>query len=206
MIFINMDNRKIGKKIKKARVETGMSQGDLAEKIGVTWEMVSRYENGRSSAHKHLDTISLIFDKDISYFVGGNGLYESRDLDKLKSVIQDSELSYLSSSNSPHKAPIYDSHSDFIENEDSERIFYDIPSWVTSKYSKIYVFRMRYINSNDVEFSDGDIAIFTKSDLDAVDNYCLFNQNNKLLIEKYSNKTKGEFIGRLIYIERRFVN
>lgn len=44
-----MNLLQIGKVIKRLRVERGYSQQELAEKVGVTWEMISRYERGKSS-------------------------------------------------------------------------------------------------------------------------------------------------------------
>jgi transcriptional regulator with XRE-family HTH domain len=54
-----MNYLQIGKKIRKLRIERAMSQQRLAEKIGVSWEMISRYERGKSSP---LQKILLIAD------------------------------------------------------------------------------------------------------------------------------------------------
>jgi len=43
-----MDAKKLGKKIKIARVELDLTQTDLAEKIGAKQKSISRYENGIS--------------------------------------------------------------------------------------------------------------------------------------------------------------
>lgn len=39
----------IGKRIKQLRQQRDLTQEQFAQKIGVTWEMISRYERGRSS-------------------------------------------------------------------------------------------------------------------------------------------------------------
>ena len=44
-----MDKKKLGKKIKIARVELDLNQTELAEKIGAKQKSISRYENGISS-------------------------------------------------------------------------------------------------------------------------------------------------------------
>lgn len=56
MIIMNLIQ--IGKVIKRLRVERGYSQQDLAEKVGVTWEMISRYERGKSSPLQKILEIS----------------------------------------------------------------------------------------------------------------------------------------------------
>lgn len=48
----------IGEKIKILRRQKGISQQELAERIGVTWEMISRYERGKSSPLQKLEEIS----------------------------------------------------------------------------------------------------------------------------------------------------
>lgn len=43
-----MDRKKLGKKIKLARVELDLNQTEFAEKIGAKQKSISRYENGLS--------------------------------------------------------------------------------------------------------------------------------------------------------------
>ena len=43
-----MNLKEIGRRIRHYRLLRGLTQEELAKKIGVSWEMVSRYENGRS--------------------------------------------------------------------------------------------------------------------------------------------------------------
>ena len=43
-----MDAKKLGKKIKLARIELDLNQTDLAKKIGAKQKSISRYENGLS--------------------------------------------------------------------------------------------------------------------------------------------------------------
>lgn len=67
-----MDKKKLGKKIKLARVELDLNQTDLAKKIGAKQKSISRYENGISSPT--LDTlirIAKVFKKPTSYFLEG---------------------------------------------------------------------------------------------------------------------------------------
>lgn len=44
----NMDAKKLGKKIKLARIELDFTQTDLAQKIRAKQKSISRYENGIS--------------------------------------------------------------------------------------------------------------------------------------------------------------
>ncbi len=46
--MIEIDMRKLGEKIKELRTERGLSQKQLADKIGVATNTVSQYESGKS--------------------------------------------------------------------------------------------------------------------------------------------------------------
>lgn len=65
-----MDAKKLGKKIKIARIELDMNQTELAEKIGAKQKSISRYENGISLPS--LDTmvkIAKVLKKPTAYFL-----------------------------------------------------------------------------------------------------------------------------------------
>lgn len=53
-----MDFHTIGLQIKHARITAGITQKELADKIGTTWEMVSRYETGKSSPLRKIGDIA----------------------------------------------------------------------------------------------------------------------------------------------------
>lgn len=65
-----MDAKKLGKKIKLARIEHDMTQGDLATAIGAMQKSISRYENGASiPTLETLEKIAKILNKPFGYFL-----------------------------------------------------------------------------------------------------------------------------------------
>ncbi len=46
--MIEIDIKELGEKIKELRIERGLSQKQLADKIGVATNTVSQYESGKS--------------------------------------------------------------------------------------------------------------------------------------------------------------
>jgi len=65
-----MDAKKLGKKIKMARIELDMNQTEFAEKIGAKQKSISRYETGLSvPSIVTLMKISKILKKPASYFL-----------------------------------------------------------------------------------------------------------------------------------------
>ena len=71
-----IENRKldpfIGKKVKQRRMELGMTQSKLGEKLGITFQQIQKYENGKNRiSASTLFRISQILGVNISYFVEG---------------------------------------------------------------------------------------------------------------------------------------
>lgn len=65
-----MDAKKLGKKIKMARIELDLNQTELAEKINAKQKSISRYETGASiPSLPTLSKMAKILKKSISYFV-----------------------------------------------------------------------------------------------------------------------------------------
>jgi len=68
----------IGKKVKKRRSELGISQGKLGERLGVSFQQIQKYENGKNRiSASTLVQISRILGVDFSYFVNG---YEKAEM------------------------------------------------------------------------------------------------------------------------------
>ncbi len=64
-----MDTRKLGKKIKLARVEADLTQTQLALKINAKQKSISRYETGASlPSLETLVKIAKVLKKPIGYF------------------------------------------------------------------------------------------------------------------------------------------
>jgi len=65
-----MDAKKLGKKIKLARVELDMNQTEFAEKIGAKQKSISRYETGLSMPSiETLVKIAKALKKPAGYFL-----------------------------------------------------------------------------------------------------------------------------------------
>ena len=68
-----MNNEKIGKIIKENRIKNNLTQADLASKLGVTYQAVSKWENGKNIPDiSLLKEISKLFNIDINDLIEGN--------------------------------------------------------------------------------------------------------------------------------------
>ncbi len=69
-----MDAKKLGKKIKLARVELDMTQADLAEATEIMQKSISRYETGLSlPSLESLEKIAKQLKKSFGYFLEEEG-------------------------------------------------------------------------------------------------------------------------------------
>ena len=62
-------SREIGEKIKRRRRELGISQEEMAETLGVTYQHVQRYENGTNKLNvENIQAVADILSVPVSYF------------------------------------------------------------------------------------------------------------------------------------------
>lgn len=66
MVDIEAINRKLGNKLKKLRIDSGMSRKQLANMLGLTVSAVGMYEQGRRTPSDDIKIkYSMMFDKSI---------------------------------------------------------------------------------------------------------------------------------------------
>ena len=75
-----MDQEKIGKLIKEIRKKNNLTQAEFAEKYGVTYQAVSKWENG-----KNIPDVSLLKEISKDFNVNIEDLLEGRVSSKNKS-------------------------------------------------------------------------------------------------------------------------
>lgn len=162
-IVVPMDDKKIGIQLKKARSEAGFSQEEVAQKIGLTWEMISRYENGRSSALKHLRKFSDIYNKPLNFFIEDNKFQkrESFNLDSLVARLRE-EISEYSNGPQIDKVKLIEEISGRGLERDTQmsKIYVDAPRDLIEKYSeKLFACRLESF-VNNTELANDAIGFF----------------------------------------------
>ena len=72
----------LGKRIRLRRVEQGISQSELGDKLGVSFQQVQKYEKGVNRVSStRLAQIATALDVDINFFYDGDG--KSREVESL---------------------------------------------------------------------------------------------------------------------------
>lgn len=175
-----MNNNYIGENIKIYRERKSYTQRELGDKIGKTWEMISRYERGESSPFNQLDNLANALDVD------------PRDL------LKDSSSSDNYSTN---KVPFFDSIPKDFDFGNSY-IYYPAPDWMIRIDRDLFA-----INSEIVEEKKSDtkgcIFIAPNTEIKRGD-LVLIRDMNKLIIKELKGKLPN-IIGKIIAREVRFV-
>lgn len=80
-----MEYELIGKRVKKARKDKGITQEKFAEDLGVSVSFVSQVESGEKRFNlNRISEVSKILERPISYFIDG---YEGKSEDELQEIV-----------------------------------------------------------------------------------------------------------------------
>ncbi|GAB4156624.1 MAG: hypothetical protein Fur003_0010 [Candidatus Dojkabacteria bacterium] len=181
-----MELKSLGKQIKRLRIEHNMSQSDLGDKVGVTWEMISRYERAQSSPLSRLELIAKAFG--ISEL---ELLYEAYDLNRL-----------LDSSGT--RIPYFKAlPKDFNFEIVAPDAIYNAPSWMIEKFKKVIAIDPTLLSRYPDEISPKGPLYIELNATSSSKEYCLGLRNGKLVLG--DEKGLDKVIGTLIAQERRFI-
>lgn len=174
-----MNSKYIGENIKIYRERKKLTQRELGDRIGKTWEMISRYERGESSPLKQLNTLADALNVD------------PRDLLKDSTSQIDNY--------STNKIPLFTSMpEDGNFRKGKAYIFYPTPDWILQIDIDAFAVDMEIIDG-----SNGVVFISPSSEC-SIGDTVLVNDNGNLEIVKY-RKNSESIIGKVLAKEVRFV-
>ncbi|MFC1780215.1 helix-turn-helix domain-containing protein [Patescibacteria group bacterium] len=198
-----MKDKKIGVQIKKARSESQLTQSKLGKKIGVTWEMISRYENGKSSPRKNLEKLAKVLGKPIQYFFGVEEVPISDEIQKLSQLLEKKGAELQRGAEIP-----------FVETLEGFSLqkalkltsqTYSCPSWIYSKFKKVFAYKLDEVESDVVSIGKGDIGFFSQRVNARIGDYVMLKDNN-YKIDKFSRSMKKKVHAVLLAVEKRYIN
>jgi len=175
-----MEYHDIGGNIRKYRKRLDLTQEELADKIGVTWEMISRYERGESSPMNKLKKISEALSVPIIDLI-------------------DDGLSHNC------KVPLFIKiPKNLVFDKKSTTLFYSCPQWLIKRDPAVFAVISDIVKGNNLISSEhGYIFISPNSEIETSD-LVLVNDSRKLSIER-SKQNGNSPIGRIMMQEILFV-
>lgn len=141
-------NKYIADKIKYYRTKRNLTQEDVAEHLGTTYQTVSRYENGERKTNNHiLYSLSQLFNISMNDFFPP--IDNASFVDVLSSTIRIPVLGFIKAGQ-----PI-EAQQDIID-------YIDIPKKWTNGGKEFYALKISG-NSMTPNYNDGDIVIFEQT-------------------------------------------
>ncbi|MDD3647212.1 MAG: helix-turn-helix transcriptional regulator [Candidatus Dojkabacteria bacterium] len=196
-----MSDLKIGQQIRKARMEKQITQGELGKKIGVTWEMISRYENGKSSPRRNLEKISEVLSKPIQFFFGVEEAPISEEISRLYQLLEKKKKDLETDTN----IPMIDTMAGLSLNEalklTSQK--YSCPMWIQTNYPGVFALKLDEVESAIVSTGVSNVGFFSRIKARPGD-YILIQKKGDLVIDKMSNDIDGNMIAVLLAVEKRY--
>ena len=176
-----MEYNDIGENIRKYRKRLNLTQDKLGDRIGVSWEMISRYERGESSPMNKLHKLANALGISIIELVGNN---ENRSYD----------------------APLFTKiPTNFSFTKENTLLYYNCPRWLKNLDPDTFIIDSMLI-SNKVLISEKQGFLFISPNIELYNSdLILTGEGKRLLIEKYNNQEK-EVLGKLMMQELIFHN
>ena len=184
-----MNLKNIGLQIKHLRLSSGLTQKQLADKIGVSWEMISRYETGRSSPLNQLLPIAEALETSPAQVI--------RDIS-----VQDHSEQYQRNT-----IPLLDKpFKDLATALRSTKNFYVAPDWIVQQSSKPFAIDSSIIIFETSKISGNGILYASSYKPDTPSNLALILEDENLIVTSLGNRTsRQKVIGTIIAMEERLV-
>jgi transcriptional regulator with XRE-family HTH domain len=196
-----MNNKQIGDRLRYYRHKKGLTQQDLADKIGVTWEMISRYERGQSSAFTKVELLSDALSVSPTEFISA-GYSDNNSINSSTNVIP-----YINS-NLFSKINNQASFNRLISETFS---YYNSPSWINVKFPESFAIEAGAVKSNTISTTEKGVWYFSKVDITDIktelrERVVLYLSKSGILVDVFNKDIGTEnILGILIAQEERFV-
>lgn len=180
-----MKDNYIGENIKIYRLKKRLTQQELADKIGKTWEMISRYERGVSSPLNQLDNLAEALDITPSTLL--------RDVNDVTSTAVNRVPLFTQMPNSFSKCNTYS--------------FYTCPDWIFQQDQDTFVIDSSMIDAQNAKTNGlarvGCLYISPNVTISEND-FVLTQDQEKLFVKRFSKGMKDVVIGKVVAQEVRF--
>ncbi len=175
----------IGENIRKYRRRANLTQQQLADKIGISWEMISRYERSESSPLKKLLPLSSALK------VSESQLLEKHVPQRYH------QLEY--------KIPLF-LHYPFSNKFDANQTnyFYICPEWIIKRDRLSIAIDSSLITSGIENLKQGGIVYISTKCLLQKDDLVLRRESCNLIVDKYKGNKNLNILGKVLAQEIRY--
>lgn len=184
-----MNFKEIGLKIKYFRKSLDLTQKQLAEKIGTTWEMISRYETGKSSPLPRIDRISKALNVPIHRILEDEGVHENA-----RFTYRNNTVPFITSS-----------FTDIEKSIKETKTYYTAPNWIINRFSNVFVMKSELLEFKTTKIDQTGLIFVTQEDPESHNDMIIVKNNGELQVLPAKNKrAKEKIVGTIIAWEKRF--
>ena len=179
-----MEHSYIAENIKRYRERASMTQQQLADKVGVSWEMISRYEREESLPYKKLDEISKALN------VPKSQLLEKHVPDKYSGM--------------DYKIPLFlqfPFSNKFTSNQTN--YYYICPEWILKMDNQCIAIDTSLIDSNEENFKMNGVIYVSKQIKPKKNDWIVVKENGTLSIKIYDGNSIN-ILGKVLAQEVRY--
>lgn len=180
-----MKNDYIGENIRTYRARANLTQQQLADRVGVTWEMISRYERYESSPLNRLESIS-------------NAL----NVSKTQLLERHMPQKYIGID---YKVPLFLNTpylNRYIPNQANH--YYVCPEWIVKRDLKCIAIGTSLVNSDIESFKRDGVVYVSTSIKPKRDDLVLLKENNNLIVGRYKEYINSNILGKILAQEVRY--
>ncbi len=179
-----MEYSYIAENIKRYRERANMTQQQLADKVGVSWEMISRYEREESLPYKKLDEISKALN------VPKSQLLEKHVPDKYSGL--------------DYKIPLF-LHIPLSNKFTSSQTnyYYICPEWILKRDKECIAIDTSLIDSNEENFKMNGVIYVSKQIKPQRNDRVVVRENGRLIVKMYDGNSPN-ILGKVLAQEIRY--
>lgn len=168
-----MNYKEIGENIKIYRNKRNFTQQTLADKVGVTWEMISKYERGVSSPLQKIDYLA----KALSV--------ETRDLLE----------SYTSNKDSSRRIPLFTSApANFEFTKTNCKFYYPCPDWIYEMDNDCFALDAEIVKNETVELKANGVLFVVNKEVSKSNIYLVKEDTTLIAKRGYEREALGKII------------
>lgn len=180
-----MNRNYIGENIRRYRERSNLTQQQLADKVGVSWEMVSRYERSASSPLKKLEQLSDALQ------VSKSQLLEEH-IPEGGSIL-DIRVPLFTSIPSP--ARFQSSQTNY---------YYSCPEWISKQYSEVIALDSKLTHTNIPNFLLNGILFVSRDSTPKHGEFYISRGYESLELKRYEGESTENILGKLVAQEVKY--
>ncbi len=183
-----MNLKEIGLRIKNHRQIQAISQRELAEKIGTTWEMVSRYETGKSSPMSRIDLIAKALNVPVSRLLQPE-------------AVEDTTISYRK-----NLVPLLSNQFSNLNTElRKTKIYYAAPDWIMQKFSRPFAVETSALKIKTTQISSNGVIFAVQEEPTDKNDLVIATEKGEAQVTSLSTLNKSaKVIATVVAWEKRF--